>query len=638
MVLRAAALGFCLLAVACARPEAPAVTAATYVGPAECARCHAEIAETYSRTGMGQSWYRLTPANAVEDFEEDNEIELPGSGVRYRMTARDGAYYMRQFLRGPDGSERFVEEHALKWVVGSNHHSRAYVIEREGKLFQTPICWYPTGELWDLCPGFDTGNEHFRREISASCVFCHNARMERVSDAPNHFRKVPEGIDCERCHGPGSLHIAKWREQGAQPTGGPDPTIVNPERLPPAQRRDVCFQCHLGDSKVTERVSRQPDATLSWRPGQPLREAVVSYTFKQGIRDAFGISAQADRLSRSPCFLESRGRLDCMTCHDPHVTVYAPERTGAVYRDACMECHQVSACRGPSAARAATPKMADDCVQCHMRQAEPDDQRHTAMTDHWIRADITASAEPEVYHDLTLEPVPLDAETGLSEAEKAYLRARAAYAMAPNVTPAARAVLWQNAENGFRRAIEGGLKTADAPFYLGKLVGYRRRSEEAVALFRQALALDPGHREAAFSLGQALLVRGDAAGAEAAFHAILERRAEDAGAIAELGRLAQQRGQAPQALARFERALALEPWNPRLHSSRAVALADLGRIDDAVAALGEAVRLDPEAADLWEMLAGASSEAGRAKQAKEAAARAELLKRRRAGPVAHGMM
>jgi hypothetical protein len=35
-----------------------------------------------------------------------------------------------------------------------------------------------------------------------------------------------------------------------------------------------------------------------------------------------------------------------------------------------------------------------------------------------------------------------------------------------------------------------------------------------------------------------------------------------------------------------------------------VALAELGRKDDAVAAARQAVTLDPESADLWEMLAG----------------------------------
>jgi predicted CXXCH cytochrome family protein len=636
LLLGGAGLLACAASFSCSRPAER--SAATYVGPEECARCHAEIAETFAGTGMGRSWYRLTPANAVEDFDDDNEIEVPGAGVHYRMTSRDGRFYMRQFLRAEDGSERFPEEHELVWVVGSNNHSRAYVIEREGKLFQSPICWYPQGELWDLCPGFDAGNEHFRREISGSCVFCHNARMERVGDAPNLYRAVPEGIDCERCHGPGSVHVTKWRKEGAQPTGGADATIVNPRRLPAAERRDVCFQCHLGDSKVTERVSRTSDALLSWRPGQPLREAMVGYTYRQGMRGAFGISAQADRLARSPCFTESRGQLDCLSCHDPHVTVYAPERTRGVYRQACLECHEVSACRGPQEARRETARLADDCVHCHMRQAEPDDQRHTTITDHWIRADIAPPSEPEVYRDVDIVAVPPDAEAGLPEAEQAYLRARAAYAMAANVTPNARAILWERAEVGFRLALERGLRNPDAPFYLGKLLGYRRRGEEAIARFREALALDPTHRGAAFSLGQALLARGDAAGAQAAFGSILEENPGDAGALAELGRLDMVRGRPAEALARFDRAVALEPWNPHLHANRAVALAELHRIEEAVGAAREAVRLNPEATDLWEMLAGAAAEAGRHPEAREAMARAEALKRRRLLPVAHGMM
>ena len=43
---------------------------------------------------------------------------------------------------------------------------------------------------------------------------------------------------------------------GETPHGEADPTIVNPRRLDRPQRLDVCFQCHLGDAKQTERVSR----------------------------------------------------------------------------------------------------------------------------------------------------------------------------------------------------------------------------------------------------------------------------------------------------------------------------------------------------------------------------------------------
>jgi len=114
---------------------------AAYVGIAECRRCHVDIAATFARTGMGRSWYPLTPASAVEDWTEHNEIEVPRTGLRYRMLERDGRYFMRQFRAASDGGELAVDERELTWVVGSNHHSRSYVTESDGELFQAPIYW-----------------------------------------------------------------------------------------------------------------------------------------------------------------------------------------------------------------------------------------------------------------------------------------------------------------------------------------------------------------------------------------------------------------------------------------------------------------------------------------------------------------
>ena len=39
-----------------------------YVNSALCEQCHAEIAASFRKTGMGRSFYRLQPANAIEDF------------------------------------------------------------------------------------------------------------------------------------------------------------------------------------------------------------------------------------------------------------------------------------------------------------------------------------------------------------------------------------------------------------------------------------------------------------------------------------------------------------------------------------------------------------------------------------------
>jgi hypothetical protein len=86
----------------------------------------------------------------------------------------------------------------------------------------------------------------------------------------------------------------------------------------------------------------------------------------------------------SACYDASDGALDCLTCHDPHITVYHEDRPADLFRLACLRCHAEDDCGAPAESRAGTTPP-DDCIACHMRRMEPTDQRHAVYTDHWIR-------------------------------------------------------------------------------------------------------------------------------------------------------------------------------------------------------------------------------------------------------------
>ncbi len=604
-----------------------------YTGPDSCRPCHAEIAETFAHTGMGRAWYRMSRAVAVEDFSGRNEIEIPGTRLRYRMVGRDGRYWMRQFVLGSTGRETAVDEREMVWVVGSNNHSRSYVTLLGDKFFQMPVCWYPEESLWDLCPGYEHNNEHFAREIKESCVFCHNARMERTGGA---FREpIPEGIDCERCHGPGEIHVERWSQEGARPSGKLDATIVNPRRLPPDRRIQVCFQCHLGDSLATQRTPRLDRTPEDFRPGQPIVEAFVPYRFAQPHEGDFGISAQADRFILSRCYRESGGRIECLTCHNPHVTVYSKDRPPEFFRRKCLSCHEVTACKAAEAARVATSPP-DDCVACHMRKAEPDDHLHTTFTDHWIRKRIEPPREETRTRADMVASLPETLEQ-FSAAEQAYYGARASYLTAADVA-VVRRELWSAAERDFRRAIELGMDRVEPWLYRGRSLGFLGRRDEALHAFEQARLRDPKHREAAYSLGQALAGRGRIAEAEEIFRRLAEEDPSDASALAELARCETSLGRIRQALDHYERALSLEPWQARLHHNRAMLLAALDRFDAASDAIATAVRLDPEDPELWQAAAQVLRRARRGGEAEEAERRAMALGKKTSTAGASGSM
>ena len=82
---------------------------------------------------------------------------------------------------------------------------------------------------------------------------CHNAMPAYVEGSENRYVSVPHGIDCERCHGPGSLHIESVMSGNAVNTSmEADYTIVNPARLSVEQQFDICQGCHLQGASVNK--------------------------------------------------------------------------------------------------------------------------------------------------------------------------------------------------------------------------------------------------------------------------------------------------------------------------------------------------------------------------------------------------
>ena len=61
-----------------------------YVGRDACRQCHFEQFGTFSHTGMGRSFYPMSPEEAVEDFTATNVLVVQDSDLHYRMEERDG--------------------------------------------------------------------------------------------------------------------------------------------------------------------------------------------------------------------------------------------------------------------------------------------------------------------------------------------------------------------------------------------------------------------------------------------------------------------------------------------------------------------------------------------------------------------
>jgi hypothetical protein len=348
-----------------------------YVGAAQCGGCHEGIARSYARHPMGRSLVPVVDLLDRQRYSPDTNNPFRVLGRRFEVDRQGKRLWHRQVLLDESGKPALELAQEVHWVIGSGAKGYSYLTERGGYLFQTPISWFAHQQRWDLSPGF--GQEVLTgRLVPASCLFCHADRVQEHPQEPDRF--VPpvfagHAISCERCHGPGELHVRtadRW-------------DIVNPARLTPQLRDAVCEQCHL---EGEARVLRGGRKLFDYRPGLPLHDFwAVLVQDRQSGEDTKAVN-HVEQMYQSKCFsLPVAGlKLGCITCHDPHRAIGPAERQ-TFYRGKCLKCHDgangVPVCSEPLHQRKqVSPE--DSCMDCHMPRYRSSDIAHTASTDHRI--------------------------------------------------------------------------------------------------------------------------------------------------------------------------------------------------------------------------------------------------------------
>lgn len=579
-----------------------AVRPAGYTDPESCTPCHARIAETYRLTGMARSFSRAMPGDEVSNFYNQ------ASDTHYSMSAKGGKYFQRRWQIGFDGRETNVDEREAAYVVGSGNHARTWLARAAtGKLLELPLGWYAEkGGYRDMNPGYDSAHPPSQRPISYQCMFCHNAYPATpVKRGEAVFAdELPEGIDCQRCHGPGAKHVRLARTK-AVAAALIRASIVNPARLPKDRQAEVCLQCHLetASGRLPSLIRRFSVGPFSYLPGQPLGDFTLSFdqTPMPG-RDKFEIAGAAYRLRQSACFLKSNAALTCTTCHNPH-DIPRGAAADLHYKQACVQCHSA----GDDMHR-----QAENCTDCHMPKRLTDDAVHVAITDHRIvkrpaehRAAPTEPYRGQVVPYYPATPAPTRENRlyyALAQVQHGSNLAEGIPLLSQLLTQAER--VGAASANGFYLALGDAWRLAGEPAKAlpvyarinsaaslvsqGSIERELGRFDRAAQILLRATLLFPEEAPAWLQLGIALSAQGANSEATDALKKSIQLDPDVPEAFYALGLTAKQEGEPF-----FRRALQLDPFLWTAHANLALLLTDQGRRDEAVFHFAKAARLEP---------------------------------------------
>jgi predicted CXXCH cytochrome family protein len=314
--------------------------AADYIGSAACKTCHAATYERWSKTRMANVVRdpRTHPDAIIPDFSKSDPLVTFGvSDIAFVYGSR---WKQRYFTKV--GNDYYPLP--AQWDV-QNQVWRAYMV-RDGTDWW--VSHYPA--------------DNMKRPTGPLCDGCHSVNYNLQTGSVTEWN-----VGCEKCHGPGSAHVAKPSRDN----------IVNPARLDFVRASDVCIQCHSQGRPLQNPIAgRYYDWPAGFHVGGDLKDYWQLEEHKRGETSFTHFAdgtAHKNRMQGND-FVESAmytHGVSCFSCHDVHGTGNPADLLKPA-NVLCLECHGPHSPNGPRTAtieqhthhRAGSS--GSDCVACHM--------------------------------------------------------------------------------------------------------------------------------------------------------------------------------------------------------------------------------------------------------------------------------
>ena len=332
------------LALATALYGQPA--SAPYVGAAKCAQCHPSEARRQASSAHAAALFPIARHPLAHVFPSGPKL------VRNPEYRYDFAFAPPDFrIRIRDAAD--VMELPVEWAFGAGRQAVTFVTRVNKDWYvEHYATYYPALRSYSSTPGQDVLRPTSLADAAgvvwkihdpvtgiAECFQCHSTGPVSF-DSAGVARLTELGVRCEACHDAGAGHSSSPSKN----------RMRNPGKLDGKGINEACGRCH------------RPPATTGVK---------IDWNYAWNVRH------QPMYLNESRCFRESRGKLSCLTCHDPHEP--AGQKRAADYNQKCGACHSKSNRSPKPICLAQTPA---NCVDCHMPAVSPQPPLRFAI--HWI--------------------------------------------------------------------------------------------------------------------------------------------------------------------------------------------------------------------------------------------------------------
>ena len=584
---------------------------ANYVGMNTCKLCHQSIYNSFIKTGMGKSFDLASKSKSSADFSKPGIYDKIAD-LNYKAYWNKDSLYIHEF-RIQKNETLYSRKEQVNFIIGSGQHTNSHLQINNGYLNQMPMTYYTQKKKWDLPPGFENGiNTRFTRKIGLECISCHNAYPNLIIGSENKYQSMPSGIDCERCHGPGSIHV-KQRQNGSKIDTSKyiDYSIVNPAKLSIDEQFDVCQRCHLQGNAIL----KENKSFFDFKPGQKLSNYISVFLPKYtNSNTEFIMASHADRLKQSACFIKSYEKIQnknilkpykeamtCITCHNPHVSVR--ETNANVFNDACLSCHNTKTenentkLKLQNAHKLFKKNTWSNCVSCHMPVSGSSDIPHVTVHDHYIRKPITVEEKNKIKTFIGLFAINEKKPDSLTIA-KAYINQYDKFDTKNNYLDSALNYLSNPKEfeknryaliqlyfirNDFNAIITCLNKLGEARclnelfikktydntdawtcYRIAESYYYKNQLTKALIWFKRAIELAPYHLDFRNKYGTTLASTNQLSEAETQFNFILKENRKYVSAYSNLGYIKLLQGKESDALLLYKKGESIDPDNELL--------------------------------------------------------------------------